>query len=91
MRLEIFLVSALILCARARAAAQDSVCDLFKDLNAYDDRQVSVRGELFLDGDRAALGAGPLWRDKDGRTALDLAKESGNQAVEVLKKADRRR
>jgi len=39
------------------AQAQDSVCDLFKDLKASDGRQVSVRGELFLTDNLAALGA----------------------------------
>lgn len=37
--------------------AQETVCDLFKDLKSADGRQVSIRGELFLEGDLAALGA----------------------------------
>ena len=55
------------------ARAQQSVCDLFKDLESHDGAQVVVRGELFLDDERAALGAttcGPRFRSNQIAIAL---------------------
>jgi ankyrin repeat protein len=39
------------------AHAQDSVCYIFNDLTAANGRQVTIRGELFLNDNLAALGA----------------------------------
>lgn len=57
MRLRLLPVAALAILCVSRAIAQQSVCDLFKDLKSHDGAQVTVRGELFLDGEHAALGA----------------------------------
>ena len=57
MRLKLFLIAALAIFYTIPAHAQQSVCDLFKDLKSHDGAQVVVHGELFLDEARAALGA----------------------------------
>lgn len=57
MRLKLFLIAALAIFHTIPAQAQQSVCDLFKDLESHDGAQVVLRGELFLDGERAALAA----------------------------------
>jgi ankyrin repeat protein len=58
MRLKLLSIAAVIIFPYAvPARAQQSVCELFKDLESHDGAQVVVRGELFLDGEQAALGA----------------------------------
>jgi hypothetical protein len=57
MRLKLFSIAALAIFHTILAHAQPSVCDLFKDLESHDGARVVVRGELFLDAERAALGA----------------------------------
>jgi hypothetical protein len=57
MRPRISLIFELPLSISFAARAQDSLCDIFKDLKAADGRQVSIRGELFLTDNLAALGA----------------------------------
>jgi len=57
MRLKFFFIAALAIVHTIPASAQQSICDLFANLKSHDGVQVVVRGELFLDGERAALGA----------------------------------
>lgn len=73
MRLNFFSIAALAIFHAIPAQAQQSVCDLFKDLESHDGAQVVVRGELFLDAERAALGAttcGPRFRSNQIAIAL---------------------
>ena len=57
MRPRIALIFALGFSISLAARAQDSLCDIFKDLTAANGRQASIRGELFLTDKLAALGA----------------------------------
>lgn len=102
MRLQYLPVAALAVLCVSPAIAQQSVCDLFKDLKSHDGEQIVVRGELFLDGDRAALGAtvcetryqsrvpGPFVGFQIWPTAIELRpseKVPNNQRLELKNRA----
>ncbi|MGP0076330.1 MAG: ankyrin repeat domain-containing protein [Bryobacteraceae bacterium] len=91
MRLKLFSIAALAIFQTIPAHAQQSVCDLFKDLESHDGAQVVVRGELFLDGERAALAettCGPRFRSNS--IAIELAPSARvprNQLAELKSRA----
>ncbi len=69
MRPQIVLIFALAIALPATVYAQDAICDIFKDLKAADGTQVSIRGELFLTDNLAALGATECENRYEGPTA----------------------
>jgi ankyrin repeat protein len=96
MRLQIALIFVLVISTSFAARAQDSLCDIFKDLAAANGRQVSIRGELFLTDNLAALGAtecenryqsrisGPIVGMLLWPTAIELAPSPTLPAAQIL-------
>jgi uncharacterized protein len=68
MRRQIAYLSTAFLCA-ASLRGQESVCDLFRDLNAADGRQLVLEGELLISRNLAALGAADC--DHDYQTPVE--------------------
>jgi ankyrin repeat protein len=91
MRLKLFSIAALAIFHTIPAHAQQSVCDLFKDLESHDGAQVVVRGELFLDDEGAALGAttcGPRFRSNQIAIKLNASpKAPPKQLTELRSRA----
>lgn len=68
MRREIAFLATAFLCATS-LRGQESVCDLFRDLNGADGRTLVLEGELIISRDVAALGAADC--DHDYQTPVE--------------------